>query len=331
MQQIEEMYSATVGRTKFGNYLHGSSRAQRFQTLIWCVLKRHVWFCLIVSLIAFVHGKVCWLMQPITEQWYYYIFNYDLHNSLLMHRHDFTWVTKVENRRPISLINVDTKIISKILAGCLKSVISSWSASDQAAYVPGRYKGESIRLTSDLLEYMDVQNLPGHFVTVDTEKAFDSVDHTFLFVTLKKFGFGDIFIKWIKIILNRQECCIMNNGHSTGDFPVLSETRQREPISTYRFILVMEVLFIQTRNNKNIRGLKIFGYGFKLTSFANDVSYFLSDIASIEELLRVLEQSKQFTALKNNYDKSEISDIVSKKGAEEAFSDLCSVALKVIL
>ena len=51
----------------------------------------------------------------------------------------------------------------------------------------------------------------------------------------------------------------------------------------------MEILFI--RNKKNIRGLKIFGYEFKLTSFADDVSCFLHDVDSIKELLQFLKGS----------------------------------------
>ena len=67
----------------------------------------------------------------------------------------------------------------------------------------------------------------------------------------------------------------MNNGQSTGYFALSSGTRQGDPISAYLFILVMEVLFIQIRSNKNIRGLKIFDYGIQLTSFADDVTCFL--------------------------------------------------------
>ena len=154
-------------------------------------------------------------------------------------------------------------------------MISNLVSSDQTAYVPGRYIGESVKLTSDLLEYTNIHNLPGYMVTVDIEKAFNSVDHTFLLCALKKFGFGNNFIKWVKIILNRQESCIMNNGHSTGCFALSSGTRQADPISAYLFILVMEVLFIQIRSNKNIKGLKIFDYEFKLTSFADDVTCYL--------------------------------------------------------
>ena len=53
---------------------------------------------------------------------------------------------------------------------------------------------------------------------MDIEKAFDSMDHSFLIEVLKIFGFGENFINWIKIILTNQESCVMNGGNSTGYF-----------------------------------------------------------------------------------------------------------------
>ena len=135
----------------------------------------------------------------------------------------------IKNWRPISLLNVDAKVISKCLANRVKKVISSLISSDQTAYVPGRYIGESVRLTSDLLEYTDIHNLPGFLLTIDIEKAFDSVDHIFLCSSLKKFGLGTEFVQWIKFIRNKQESCILNNGHSSGFFPLSSGTRQGDP------------------------------------------------------------------------------------------------------
>ena len=86
------------------------------------------------------------------------------------------------------MLNVDAKILSKNLGFRVKKVISSLIISDQTAYVPGRVIGESIRLTSDLPEYSNIQDIPGYLGTVDIEKAFDSVDHTFLCSVLQKFG-----------------------------------------------------------------------------------------------------------------------------------------------
>ena len=184
-----------------------------------------------------------------------------------------------------------------------------------------------MRLTSDPIEFTDIHDIPGYLLTIDIEKAFDSVDHTFLCSALNIFGCGNNFIRWIKIILNKQESCIMNNGHSSGYFPILSGTRQGDPISAYLFILVMEILLIQVRNNKNIKGITIFGFEFKLLSFADDVSYFLQDLDSVKELQHLLEYSQQYTSLKINYEKSEICRVGSKKGAIRAFSNLSSVNL----
>ena len=88
------------------------------------------------------------------------------------------------------------------------------------------------------------------------------------------------------------------------------------------FTLVIEILVIQIRSDKNIQGLKIFGYEFKLSAFADDVSCFLYNLHSVEQLLKLLQISQEFTPSKVNYDKSEICDIGSKKGAIREFSQL---------
>ena len=76
----------------------------------------------------------------------------------------------VNNWRPISLLNVDTKLLSKVVAFRIKKVIATLVSNDQTAYVPGRFIGESVRLASGLLEYMDYSNLPGYLVTTDILK-----------------------------------------------------------------------------------------------------------------------------------------------------------------
>ena len=84
------------------------------------------------------------------------------------------------------MLNVDTKILSKALASRLKKVIAQLISHDQTAYVPKRNICESIRLTSDLFEYADSHPISAYMVTADIEKAFDSVDHNFLFENIKK-------------------------------------------------------------------------------------------------------------------------------------------------
>ena len=90
-------------------------------------------------------------------------------------------------------------------------------------------------------------------MTVDIQKAFDSVNHLFLITALKKFGFGETFIKWIQILLRNQESCIIKGGTTTKYFKLQKGKRQGDPISAYFFILVLEIAFIFIKGNENIK------------------------------------------------------------------------------
>ena len=109
----------------------------------------------------------------------------------------------VKNWRPISLMNVDVKITSKALSFHLKKVISNLINYDQTAYIKGRFIGESIRLIDNILYHTEQENIDEVLFAADIEKAFDSVEHSFIFAVLKKFGFGDDFIQWINPIKPR--------------------------------------------------------------------------------------------------------------------------------
>ena len=95
--------------------------------------------------------------------------------------------------------------------------------------------------------------IPSYLVTMDTEKAFDSLDHNFLLSVLKKIGFGQNFIYWVKVLLNDQQSCIINGGFTTPYFKLEKGARQSEPISAYLPILALEVLFELIKYDTEIR------------------------------------------------------------------------------
>ena len=234
----------------------------------------------------------------------------------------------IKNWRPISLLNVDYKIISKVFALRVKNVLSDLISSQQTAYVPFRCISESGRLISDVIEMADLLKLRGYLVTIDIEKAFDSLDHTFLEAALKKQGSGPYFIDWIKIFLKDQESYVINGGVTSQYFKLERGARQGDPISAYRFIICLEFIFIFIKENKEIKGLDIFGSEYLYSAYADDTTFFLKDLSSIRELLKVINSYSTYSGLKPNISKCEVAGIGVLKGVKVAICGFQCINLK---
>ena len=156
----------------------------------------------------------------------------------------------IKNWRPISLLNIDTKLIFKVLPERLKNVLHSLISSDQIANAKGRFISEGVRLISDVLEICDKLQIKDFLMTVDIGKAFDSINHCFLNKALEKYGFEKDFIKWIKILLQNQESYIVNGGTTINYSKLEKGARQGDPISAYLFIIVLEIVFLFTKERK---------------------------------------------------------------------------------
>ena len=122
----------------------------------------------------------------------------------------------IKNWRPISLMNVDAKIASKALAMRIKKTIYKLVHTDQTAYITGHFIGESVRLIEDLLEYADQENEDGILFAADIEKGFDSVEHSFIYATLKKFGFFFFSFFSVKFFFAHDFCGVWSCSFSLG-------------------------------------------------------------------------------------------------------------------
>ena len=129
-----------------------------------------------------------------------------------------------------SLLNIDTKIISKALSERLKNILSSLVSTQQAAYIKNRFIREGGRLISAIVNICDRNNIGAFLVTIDIEKAFDSLDHKFILVILKKFGFSKNFVSWVEALLNKQESCAINEA-SQPDISLYSKVHARGTLS----------------------------------------------------------------------------------------------------
>ena len=197
----------------------------------------------------------------------------------------------VENWRPISLVNVDTKIMSKVIASRIKSVLPNITHHNQTGYVKDRRNSyvkdrKTIRSIYDIMDYTVEENIQGILILIDFEKAFDSVEWDFLFKCLEAFNFGSDFLHWIKTFYTNVQSCIMNNGTASNYFPLERGVWQGDPLSPSLFIVGVETLAIAILQNQEI---SIENKETKMLQYAYDATAVLSDISSAEQLFKLLD------------------------------------------
>ena len=85
----------------------------------------------------------------------------------------------------------------------------------QTAYIKNISIEKGGRLIPDIVNICDCNNIGGFLVTIDIEKAFDSLDHKSILAVFKKIGFGKNFVPWVEPSLNNQELWVINRGITT--------------------------------------------------------------------------------------------------------------------
>jgi exonuclease III len=163
----------------------------------------------------------------------------------------------IKNWRPLSLLNVDYKILAKLLARRLQKVLSDIINTDQTGCIAKRSAHSNIRSIIDIVNHANEKKLMGIIAFIDFEKAFDTVKWSFLYKTLEKMNFGNYFINCIKTLYNDITTYVSNCGSLSAPFKPTRGIRQGCPISANLFVIIVETLANVIRQNKDIKGYRI--------------------------------------------------------------------------
>jgi len=135
--------------------------------------------------------------------------------------------------RPITLLCIDYKILTRVLVGRLEKALPHVIHEDQTCAVEGRLIQWNLGLVRDCIHWVKERKINMSLVGLDMEKAFDRVNHRFLFAVLEKMGFGPHFIGWLKIMYkgvgSRVERGV--NGHLSTVVAERTGVRQGCPLS----------------------------------------------------------------------------------------------------
>ena len=209
----------------------------------------------------------------------------------------------ITNWRPISLLNYDYKIYTKVIATILQGSLEDIIDSEQTAAIRGRSIIENLQLNRDIISYANLNNLEAAIITLDQEKAFDKVDRQFLFKILQKFGYGPKLIAKIETIYKDIEAQVKINGYLSHFFSVIRGVRQGCPLSMILYILLAEVFIQNIKQNDNIKGITVEGREIKISAFADNTTLYIGDNNSLGHLQIQLLQFERYTGVNYNWDK----------------------------
>ena len=213
------------------------------------------------------------------------------------------------NYRPISLLCADYKILARVLARRLREALPHVVHEDQTCGVEGRRIQWNLGLVRDCVHWVGERGVPMMLVGLDMEKAFDRVNHGFLFSVMERVGFGPRFLRWLGIMYTGVGSRVMVNGHMGEVMPQRTGVRQGCPLSPLLFVLYMEPLGAAVRADPGVVGLRLPGGGgeeLKISQYADDMTLFLTSEGSVLKLLGILEEFSGVSGAKVNLGKSSI-------------------------
>lgn len=197
---------------------------------------------------------------------------------------------KMDNFRPITLLNGDYKLFTKCISSRLRNLMPKIISPSQYCAVPRRNIFDAVTTYRDAIAYSTTQKIPFGILSIDFAAAFDRISHAYLRRVMQKLGFGVKFVKMIFNIFNGSTSRVSVNGVLTEPLSISSSVKQGCPLSMSLFALALDPLLRHL--NGVCRGISIAGTQHVCRAYADDLGLLVSipsDLDAIRAALRLYE------------------------------------------
>ena len=168
----------------------------------------------------------------------------------------------------------------------------------------GRKIDNIIHMLRDFLKLANNENLESAFIFLDQEKAFDRVNHEYLYKTMKAFGRGPSFIHWVRQIYSNATTTVKVNGFLSENIPLRRGVMQGCPLSPLLYVLIIEILALQFRKNPDIVGFTVGGEIIISIHYADDAIITIKQNKCFKEVIKDLSAFERASGAKVNYGKT---------------------------